>query len=366
MIISQIESDKAKYVHEFHVGPGASAKDNDRVSSIEALIRRLPALRQFKWAFSLSTDIFCFGSLIAARRWGHKSLLSNQFLEYLSQAQSVRDIQLFYDVTNKFSEKLLPPAMSGNSKLTALDLQIRWDITVSAGNPNTRHCRKMILEAPALESLNLTWAHDPHGVEFYPSIVPNIQFSRDQTLPAIKSLVLKSCLIVRDQARSESPLQISTIQTLRLKKIPLECLNFFLTELLLAKKKLRLKIFEISESHSLGVLSYDTWQRSLIQFLHAFTGLEKLILYGHSVLAISLPNVIVNHGETLKTLKIHNPGLHPYPCATVEDIQGVCDHCPNLQELTLDLFRNSNGFVSDSRSASPFIVNNGKSRMMRC
>lgn len=226
----------------------------------------------------------------------------------------------------------------------------------------------MIVKAPALKSLSLALVSEPYGVDFATSSVRRITFSPNQKLPAVESLVLRNCLIHRDQVRCESPLQLFKMQTLRLRMIFLESLSVFLADLLLEKQVLRLKNFEISESYSLGILSFDHWQTALSNFLHAFTGLEELILYGSCALSLSLSNTIADHGETLKTLKVHNSEMRPDLFVTAEDIKVVCDICPNLQELTLDISRSerSNGFVSDSGPPSSVVVNNRIPRMNQC
>lgn len=290
------------------------------------------------------------------RRWKYPRPVSNGLLEYLNQAKGIRNISLFYDVTSDFGKEIAPALLSKSSKLTGLDLQIHWNINSLAGNSSFPYCKTMIVEAQTLKYLCLEILSEPIGVDFGICSTRDITFNENQILPAVETLILKNCLIIYDQKRSESPLQISKIQTLRLYRTFVESLNNFLMSLSLAKAELHLKEFKIMQSFSRGILSWNNWQKTLIDFLQAFSGLEELSLDGDCISSLSVPDAIACHGESLKILAIHHKDLPQYSYMTAEVIEQVCYMCPNLQEFALDLFRSVDlsGFVSKFNTCALF------------
>lgn len=195
--------------------------------------------------------------------------------------------------------------LKGNLKLTKLTFYISSsNVNSGQGNLNLQECKKMISQAPALQSLTLSidWCDHPRGLN----------------------------VIIRT---------------------------------LLSTHQIHLKCFILHVSCEVDALSQECLHGTLDEFLKGFVGLEKLILRGDCAWKLPSTSAIINHGETLQCLMINRPStaeilpaeLEPKLGCIAEKLQTMCRSCPHLRYLSIDidLVAHSNELVSSV--ASPFV-----------
>lgn len=276
--------------------------------------------------------------------------MENHFLKKLKTCQNVSDLRIYYHVAKALEKKLPRSALSVNWKLTHLDLLVEWDHRISDGNPNFQSCRIAILHAPVLVRLSIRIQY-PNQVPFdslqHGHTSGALKFFGYSFLPPLKVLILNGYTVGLGRLTElEHRIQVSALRELTVIPGPGSNLLNFLTTLK-RSGELRLEVLNIFWQY-IGIFSLVAfgWPRFFTNFLRDFKGLKKLAIKGK--VAAPLPfvaNGIGWHGETLEVLTMHSPeyvrGL-PFdsisrPRATTRDIENLCDMCPYLRILTLDL-----------------------------
>ena len=240
-----------------------------------------------------------------------------------------------------------------NWKLTHLDLLVQWDHRISGGNPNFQSCRRAILTAPNLVLLSIRIQYPNEvpveslllghtsGALIFPFPSP-MQFPRK-----IKVLTLNGHTVgLGSRHELEQRIQVSALRELTVIPGPGSSLPDFLTTLT-RKDGLRLEVLNIDwHYHGTFTLVPFGWPQFFTNFLLDFKGLKKLAIKGK--ISVPLPFIASGigwHGETLEVLTMHSPeyvrklpfGKDSRPRITTRDIENLCDMCPYLRIVTLDL-----------------------------
>ncbi|MCJ1463860.1 hypothetical protein MMC07_002469 [Pseudocyphellaria aurata] len=301
--------------------PGVVGFQDSQLELLRSLIPKLSSLRRFKW--------------------DHRMWIPNSLLEDLNHIDTLQKLELGYHITLGSGPLLPISALKNNTKLTSLALHIRR-VGNSFPDLNYYESRSMILQAPALKSLTISTE------ERDPRLAPtDLLFFPDQSLPQLETLVLENYALGEGSPHEiENRLDITKLQTLCLRRVNLESLNVFISNLF-GTRQTNLKYFCIQKCKCYGTAfsNQERWPNTLTCFLESVAGLETLILYGDCAFRLPPTNAITKHGKTLKRLKIHSSEAakvlptNPELGFTAEKLQAISILCPYLVELAIDLDR---------------------------
>lgn len=243
------------------------------------------------------------------------------------------------------SEKKLPTSALSTSKLSSLSLHVEWHYSTN-GNPNFQPCQMAILNTPNLIALSIHIQYTGKGQSGKVAI---LEFSTQRLLPPLEFLTLSGYAIGLGRPDElEHRIQVPALRVLNLTPgLGSNLFNFLAT--LMRSKQLRLEVVGI-DGRALVFPSpvLHSWPAVFEAFLKHFKGLKELALKGAFVLPLpSLPVAegISCHGETLEILILHHAVLvrglpfqafrryRPRPI----DVKNLCDTCPHLRKLTVDL-----------------------------
>lgn len=207
-------------------------------------------------------------------------------------------------------------------------------------------CKKMILQSPGLRYLVVKMRCPGHLLLDVEPL--NFLFKSHETLPPLRMLTLqKYDMGVGGPDSIENRLQTSKLEGLILVKCLLLGLTIFFDNLRARKNHLSaLKVYKCK--HNFSSSEFEEWHASLNGFLQSFKGLESLTLVDAAVDMDCLYGGITHHGQSLRHLILQSSDFSTAQNCLPKSLQSICETCPNLRFLSIDLFRSIEdlGFVN--------------------
>lgn len=230
------------------------------------------------------------------------------------------------------------------TNLNILSMTFDWNDQTKDGNPKFWLGQMLILNAPNLQHLSVKIRY-PKAQNYSVNSLSAFEFTRNRTLPPLRTLVLHQYSVGLGQHWLEHGLQVSFLRELTLEIGPHSHLYLFL-ETLMRGGNLCLKVLDIYELGWCGSLSRRERQVIFRRFLQSFKGLKKLVMRGSERFPYHPVVDAINwHGDTLETLVLYDPVGTPTTwrgsveelTVTAEVVQKLSLRCTRLRALTLYL-----------------------------
>ena len=280
-------------------------------------------------------------------RWDSSISIPKIILCELIQHRLVQDLDLRYALPSDEGTYDLPPELAGCEKLTALALGIRWNVQRRWNiqrKDNLKHCRELILGAPALKSLTLAFVQELSRPGRSPAVGPGIPWKAGDIFPPLETFILDGCYIaMAGDPLLEHVLHSSTLRNLTIRQAPLESMSQLMGRIRDQQPGIHLLHLCIETiQHIADGESLHRWEAALNSMLQSSTGLQQLILRGVYATPSAIAYVIENH-TTLRTLELTGPFVLEQHQA--QEVKRLAQSCPKLQKLALCLARDQDGFV---------------------